>query len=1522
MSQCELGDMCQCELGGMSQCELGDMSSRGVKVNKRYRDDDDNEFCKMPKRRCERGGCPCDVPICFARVSDRCAGSKWTSRWYHITPAEHFCNECFEYFYRSHKDGHAVFQAWRREWSSYGQTEASLKKFMVDRLVPYWARCSLPACRKWRQLSRDATLTPLLNDCYVCGMTAAGVKRTNQKDACSNPEDERVAYIAQAVWLRQTTVPPYLKDSPAALMLLGYYPDGVGHSPTDPALHGGNNKPTVFPCSSYISPFVLCEGRRLAHMVMPDMMGRDEIAAFPRVAEYQPFMYLAIRNLVMAQWAQHAKQWVSGEHCERRLICRGLNRACCVALLDDVLAFLTTAGYINVGLVAPPPCLHLHTPSQCDVVVIGAGVSGLAAARRLTDFGLKVKVLESKSRVGGRVWDEDHDGLCFAQGPQLMAGAVNNPMAILAYQCGTPVQQCGTPVQQVRDRCQLLQACGGQVDAATDRRLHFHFNALLDALCQWRKTSTQDVALMAKYQELHKEFEEETQLQFTEFKETTTLTGTVTVTIVMTTLTATVTIVMTTLTVTVTIVMTTLTGTVTIVMTTLTGTVTIVMTTATVTIVMTTLTGTVTVVMTTLTGTVTVVMTTLTGTVTIIMTTLTGTVTIVMTTLTGTVTIEEQHILQFHLSSLEHREGCCVRDLSALHWDQQEALPQFGDPLLLLPAGYTPMVRRLAQGLDVTLGAKVREVDYSADGVKVTTTSGRTFTADRVLVTLPLAVLQSGQVTFNPPLPEHKVKAIASLGVGKMEKVILQFKENFWRHKTKGDNLFGVVPTSEDSRGLFNLFYTLPSHPPQAGGRERHVLVSHIVGSALGVVERMGGEEVKDLCLHTLRTAFPGQVSHTIPTPGQVSHTFPTPGDTGQVSHTFPTPGQVSHTFPTPGQVSHTFPHTWSGQSHLPPHLVRSVTPSPTPGQVSHTFPTPGDTGQVSHTFPTPGQVSHTFPTPGQVSHTFPTPGQVSHTFPHTWSGQSHLPHTWSGQSHLPPTPGDTGQVSHTFLTPGDTGQVSHTFPTPGDTGQVSHTFPTPGQVSHTFLTLGDTGQVSHTFPTPGDTGQVSHTFPTPGQVSHTFPHTWSGQSHLPHTWSGQSHLPPHLVRSVTPSSHTWFPGQVSHTFPPPAFPGQVSHTSPPPAFPGQVSHTSPPPAFPGQVSHTFPPPAFPGQVSDTFPPPAFPGQVPDPVRWAVTSWSHDPDVGMAHTFLPVSVGGDAMDALALTVDHALFFAGEATCRQFPQSVAGAYTSGVREAGKMMADVTLRLLTPDPLTPLPHPAGQEQTTVQPPPPVCTALPSQPSRPQRRKNNAVKGGATHSPTVKGGATHSHTVKGGATHSPTVKGGATHSHTVKGGATHSPTVKGGATHSHTVKGGATHSHTVKGGATHSPTVDGTKPDIDTVCAIKPDIDTVSVCGIKPDIDTVCGLKAGINTVCGLKAGINTVCGLKAGINTVCGLKAGINTVCGLKAGSDDVDGMKPNGDNTGGLETDGATDHGLKPGDGSVCDRNQQMTLFVL
>ena len=72
-----------------------------------------------------------------------------------------------------------------------------------------------------------------------------------------------------------------------------------------------------------------------------------------------------------------------------------------------------------------------------SVIVIGAGLAGLSAARDLASAGAKVVVLEARDRIGGRVWTSlAWDGLPMDLGASWIHGVDGNPLTGLADAVG------------------------------------------------------------------------------------------------------------------------------------------------------------------------------------------------------------------------------------------------------------------------------------------------------------------------------------------------------------------------------------------------------------------------------------------------------------------------------------------------------------------------------------------------------------------------------------------------------------------------------------------------------------------------------------------------------------------------------------------------------------------------------------------------------------------------------------------------------------------------------------------------------------------------------------------------------------------------------------------------------------------------------------------------------------------------------------------------------------------------------
>ena len=67
------------------------------------------------------------------------------------------------------------------------------------------------------------------------------------------------------------------------------------------------------------------------------------------------------------------------------------------------------------------------------------------------------------------------------------------------------------------------------------------------------------------------------------------------------------------------------------------------------------------------------------------------------------------------------------------------------------------------QPQQVIYNETVNLIEYGENNVTVQTTSGLTITADHVLCTFSVGVLQNSDVVFQPPLPDWKIEAVNSI---------------------------------------------------------------------------------------------------------------------------------------------------------------------------------------------------------------------------------------------------------------------------------------------------------------------------------------------------------------------------------------------------------------------------------------------------------------------------------------------------------------------------------------------------------------------------------------------------------------------------------------------------------------------------------------------------------------------------------------------------------------------------------------
>ena len=170
-------------------------------------------------------------------------------------------------------------------------------------------------------------------------------------------------------------------------------------------------------------------------------LSEDEQALGLRRTDIGP--YCLVRNATLTKWRRNVKEYLSLDAAQADAPAKY------AALVRLAWIFLNRHGHINVGMV-PGPLLDPAGQRQAKkttVLVIGAGLSGLAAATKLADSGFRVCVLEGKDRVGGRVWSHviysrDKTEYAVADlGGSILTTINGNPLATVAKQLDLPLKK-------------------------------------------------------------------------------------------------------------------------------------------------------------------------------------------------------------------------------------------------------------------------------------------------------------------------------------------------------------------------------------------------------------------------------------------------------------------------------------------------------------------------------------------------------------------------------------------------------------------------------------------------------------------------------------------------------------------------------------------------------------------------------------------------------------------------------------------------------------------------------------------------------------------------------------------------------------------------------------------------------------------------------------------------------------------------------------------------------------------------
>lgn len=228
---------------------------------------------------------------------------------------------------------------------------------------------------------------------------------------------------------------------------------------------------------------------------------------------------------------------------------------------------------------------------------------------------------------------------------------------------------------------------------------------------------------------------------------------------------------------------------------------------------------------------------------------------------------------------LEFDTGGDISKLSSLDFYDDEA---FSGEDLIITNGFDKVTSAMQTDLDIRLNTRVQGINSAGATTSITTDQG-SFEADFVIITIPLGVLKTNQVTFTPALPSSKSEAISAVQMGNVNKALCIWDSPFWDTSSQ---YIGFTP---ETKGKFNYFLNTRTFSDTNG------LMTFAFGDYATQSEQLSDQQVIDEIMSHLKAIY----GNDIPDPVSMQRTQWAADENSFGAYSFASNGTRSTSFDT-----------------------------------------------------------------------------------------------------------------------------------------------------------------------------------------------------------------------------------------------------------------------------------------------------------------------------------------------------------------------------------------------------------------------------------------------------------------------------------------------------------------------------------------------------------------------------------------------------------------------------------------------